>query len=73
MDAPPRIHSCRGIAVLHTTYFQRVCILVLVFIRNAMRNASAALYIIYCHLWPVWPYHIFPRLIKRLELRRKNY
>ena len=56
MDAPSRIHSCR--VKFSITYLFSVCLcIVLVIIRNACGWAGAALH---CHLWPIWPYNIFP-------------
>jgi hypothetical protein len=28
--------------------------------------------VLYCHLWPVWPYHILPHYLKRNDFRGKK-
>jgi hypothetical protein len=48
-------HCCRG-NTISITYSQ--CVSVALVIRHAKRSA-----VLYCHLWPVWLYHIFPHYL----------
>jgi hypothetical protein len=54
-EARSRNHYCRGKAK-SITYSE--CVFVALFIQ--MQRVCAVLY---CHLWPVWPYHIFPHYL----------
>jgi hypothetical protein len=55
IEAHSRNHCYHG-KVLSFTYFECVCNISL----YSMQSASAVLY---CHLWSVWIYHIFPHYL----------
>jgi hypothetical protein len=53
IEARSRNHCCREKSII-ITYSESACSL-----SYAARKAHAT----YCHLWPVWLYHIFPRYL----------
>ena len=48
-------HCCRAKAI-NNTYYE--CVSVALDIQHAKRMR-----LLYCHLWPVWLYHIFPHYL----------
>jgi hypothetical protein len=56
-EAHSRIHCCSGTAVI-IVYSE--CVLVALFAQHAMR-----MHLLYCHLWSVRLYNIFPRYLTK--------
>jgi hypothetical protein len=66
IEERPRNHSCRGKAI-SITYCEGVFVALV--IQHVKRCA-----VLYCHLWPVWLYHIFCTFPhKRNDFRERSY